>query len=308
MSHNLPEARQNSNNGLDLLWLELTRTCNEKCSFCYNSSGPHVSLSKSLSKDFWINTLSDAERMGVTNLSIIGGEPLVLPWFEEFLDRAVNSSFEHIELATNATLISERIARMMGEYRVSAAISLYSSNPDKHDEVTKLQGSFLKTIYGIRMLRAHDVRIRINYIMSFDNCDETDEIKELVAKFGVTDVGTDRVRNFGRAGVTTEATGEEKTSELCGACAGRYACVSSEGDVFPCIMSRHMKSGSLKENTLEEVIEGGKMISNRGKIAEVKRTETTACNPNLCTPNYCSPRTCRPIDSCGPDKCRPQWA
>lgn len=307
VTHFLPISKLNEKNTLELLWLELTRTCNEQCSFCYNASGPNVPLSLTLPEEKWLQTLHEANDLGVTNLSIIGGEPLVLPWFERFLQAAVGLSFQNIELATNGTLVTESIARCMGEARVSAAISIYSATPEIHDKETKLRGSFLKTMAGIKLLREYGVRIRINHIITSDDRDEELQIRELVSKFGITDVGSDRVRKIGRAENSSNESSDQKTAELCGACAGKYACVSADGDIFPCIMSRHMKSGSLKHQTLKEAIEGSHLASNRTKIGEVTRINETSCNPNQCDPTFCGPTTCRPVDSCGPDKCRPQW-
>jgi radical SAM protein with 4Fe4S-binding SPASM domain len=129
--------------------IELTYRCNEHCVHCYCT--PCASKARrELDFDRIVDILRQLRDLGCFKLTLTGGEPFLRRDLLDIIDCAKDLKFA-IDLYTNATLISEDIAdRLAANYLRSVQVSVYSSNPNQHDAITRHKGSFSKTMTGIR--------------------------------------------------------------------------------------------------------------------------------------------------------------
>lgn len=103
---------------------------------------------------------------------------------------------------------------------------------------------------------------------------------------GVSNIRVDRVRSVGRGGSANDV------AQLCGRCGDGIASISSNGDVTPCVFSRWLSVGNVRENSLGQILAGPAMVQ---AVARIPARHENACDPDTeCTPGVppseCSPR------------------
>jgi pyrroloquinoline quinone biosynthesis protein E len=90
----------------DPLWvyLSILDQCSLECSYCYNSS--RARKGRVLKKEAFEKILESSKNLGISQITISGGEPLEHPDYIYFLKRCVEEGMQ-THLATNGTLLSD---------------------------------------------------------------------------------------------------------------------------------------------------------------------------------------------------------
>jgi MoaA/NifB/PqqE/SkfB family radical SAM enzyme len=176
------------------------------------------------------------------------------------------------------------------------ATSVYAPCANTHDEITQVAGSFSRTINNLEKVYSAGIPVRAGFIEMAANSGLFEPTREFLTALGVSNIQFDSVRNFGRAAHVVECM-----SSLCGACAGNTACVSYDGTVYACIMSRKWPLGSLKDSSLADILSGATAASVRQQIFAATTESTSECGPQ------CLPGTCHPNlpGGCPPNTCHP---
>lgn len=169
-------------NGIPLsVQLDLTYRCNERCVHCYLDHEDHGEMTTAEIKDV-LDQLADA---GVLFLNISGGEIFMRKDLFELVEYARKLQFS-VKLKTNAVMIRAEKARRIAALSVEEVqISLYSHKAEVHDEITKLPGSFKRTLEGARLLKAEGVKVSFANVLMKHNADDYPEVKALAASLGV---------------------------------------------------------------------------------------------------------------------------
>ena len=293
-----------SNPALRMLWLELTQSCNEHCAHCYNDSGPHHAGDKTLAQGDWFRILTEARECGASEVQFIGGEPTLIPWLPEALAHARMLGYEMIEVFTNGTKLSDAVVETFREQGIRVAVSLYSHNPELHDQMTGLPGSHARTVEGLRRLQIAEVPTRVAVIRVPLNKEGCEATVQFARELGIENAGIDDARAFGRAQALTGRTPQLK--ELCGHCWNGTLCIDPQGQVSPCIMSRHFVVGNAGSTSMGEILASPALAGKREEIYRevwVPRQEVTACQPNSPYPPGCFPSS-TPPNPCGPNVIR----
>lgn len=165
------------------LYIYLTDECNLKCIHCWQSApiegkGKYSALEFNMCKNF----LEDAIAMGMRNITISGGEPLLNPEFHKFAEY-FHKNHIHMAVETNGMLISdESILLTIKDYNVFCAISLDGLNPEIHNRHRGDPNAFKKTCQGIDALESEKIKYQLIMSISHFNYDEVipllDSIKE----------------------------------------------------------------------------------------------------------------------------------
>jgi MoaA/NifB/PqqE/SkfB family radical SAM enzyme len=135
--------------------LQVADRCNHSCQHCYQIQG----LKGELSLDDLRALLDDIAAAGVLTLNVSGGEATLRHDLLDILSHARARGFA-VRLYTNAFLIDDAYAKRLssiGLYEVH--VSVYSAIGAEHDAVTRVPGSFVKTVAGIRALRRYGLRV-----------------------------------------------------------------------------------------------------------------------------------------------------
>ena len=134
---------------------------------------------------------------------------------------------------------------------------------------------------------------------------------EFLKTLGVQNIRVDRERGVGRSNLLHLDCEGERYEELCGKCWKGSLCVTSSGEVFPCVFSRATQLGDAKLGLLS-ILQTAKLTDFRQKVHAMNEDDPpdqqcnplSTCNPNDCNPNGCNPLDCNPLGSnCNP--CNP---
>jgi MoaA/NifB/PqqE/SkfB family radical SAM enzyme len=269
------------------LELELTRRCPLQCQHCYSDSSP-AGPQGTMTTSAWEEVIADAAVMGVETVQLIGGEPTVYPGFTRLLRHAIATGLR-VEVFSNLMRIKDAWWELFAHPSVSLATSYYSDTAADHDAVTGRRGSHAGTRANIAEAVRRSIPLRVGIIDVLDD-QRVVQAESDLRTLGVTAIGRDRVRGVGRAAIATP-----DVAELCGRCGRAQAAVSSDGDVWPCVLSRWMRAGNVREQPLAEILGGAAMSELVAAIPERSAVgcapKDGACRPGqeMCYPDYCEP-------------------
>jgi radical SAM protein with 4Fe4S-binding SPASM domain len=180
------------------LHLNLTQQCNLRCRHCavVFEGAPTDQV---LPTPEIIRILDEAADAGVEAVAFSGGEPLVRLDCLDLLEHA-SKVIDQVTLATNGTLIDDRIARRLVELGVTVQISVDGAAPAVHDAVRGL-GSFSRTWRGIDALLRAGIggRLGLNVTLMRPNVARALEIVELAAAKGIAGVRFNGLLRMGQA-------------------------------------------------------------------------------------------------------------
>ena len=161
--------------------LDLTYRCNERCVHCYLDHDDHGEMTTAEIRDL----LDQLAAAGVFFLILSGGEIFLRKDLFDIVEYARKLMFS-VKLKTNAVMIRKARAKRIAALGVeSVQISLYSHRAEVHDAITKLPGSFRRTIEGARLLRSHGVRVSFANVLMKHNVDDYPEVQALAAELGI---------------------------------------------------------------------------------------------------------------------------
>lgn len=280
---------------LRFLWLEIIGRCNLTCSHCYADSGPQVSTPNSLSFDDWVLLLEEAAGLGCRQMQFIGGEPTLHPELDRLICKAEQSGFELIEVFTNATRLSSQLLACFQEHRVNVATSFYSTNPQVHESITRVDGSWERTVEGIQKLIDQNLPLRVGIIETPENAGHAPEAKAFLQSMGARNIQMDTQRGVGRGGLIALGEPTERFDQLCGQCWKGRLCVGPDGEAFPCVFSRATRLGNIRQG-LARILSSSALQQFRQKVRKIEqdRLQGSSCTPESCMPNSCMPNTCMP--------------
>jgi len=265
--------------------MEITNKCNERCLHCYI---PHQLKNETLDFDLIINILNQLQDLGTLSLTISGGEALLHPKINEILIAARERDFS-INLLSNLTQLTPNLLDTLKKVHPSIVqTSLYSTDPQEHDHITKLQGSFEKTDKSIKMLIEANIPVQIScptmksnfksykkvleyaqslnckaqtdFIMMARHDFSTDNLDERLSLSQTRELIEDIMRHDRDYKEMLSEQANEKPIEetakeaICGV--GRdNLCIASNGIVYPCSGWQGMALGNAKEQPIKDIWE-----------------------------------------------------
>ena len=241
--------------------LDVTYRCNERCIHCYLDHEDHGEMTTAEIRNL-LDQLADA---GVFFLTLSGGEVFMRMDFFDIVEYARSLMF-CVKIKTNAFMIRESEAQRLRDLNVQdVQVSIYSHRPEVHDAITLLPRSLKRSIAGIKLLRAHGVKVMIANVLMMQNFSDQAGVKKLADELGahytvdptvtpmmdgdraVLQLGLevpqlqDVFRNSDLVGDVDEFCApppavEDDVLEEFPCSAGHTMCyVSPYGDVFPCV-------------------------------------------------------------------------
>jgi MoaA/NifB/PqqE/SkfB family radical SAM enzyme len=288
---------------LRFLWLEITGQCNLSCTHCYADSGPQVDLYGSMAYEDWTRVLDDAAELSCRQVQFIGGEPTMHPRLHDLVDHANHRGFQFIEIFTNASRLGPQLVGCFQRNRVHVATSFYSDDPAIHEQITRGAGSWKRTVHGIETIVAAGLPLRVGVIETDRNAGHAPRAIDFLKTLGVHEVRVDRQRGVGRGDLVPLGSQEERFDQLCGQCWRGRLCVTSGGDVFPCVFSRATRLGDVRCG-LAGILQTAMLAEFRHKVRALHAPAHAQCIPTNCAPTTTCGPNCTP--PCIPDdRCRP---
>ena len=186
-----------------VLW-DLTAGCNLSCRHCVVSAGPsNPSNNGELSLDECRRLADELAAFGVRQLILSGGEPLMRGDFFEIAEHAASRGLS-LQIATNATLITERAAERLAAIGADAQVSLDGATPEVHDDFRQVPGTWKRAVRGIRHLVAAGVPVMVAAAVTKANVDQIPALYDLAADLGAHTFRILPFVPFGRGGTARE--------------------------------------------------------------------------------------------------------
>jgi radical SAM protein with 4Fe4S-binding SPASM domain len=161
--------------------LDLTYRCNERCIHCYLDHEDHGEMTTEEIK----NVLEQLAEAGTLFLTFSGGEIFLRADLFELIAYARQLHFD-VSLKTNALLINSERARKLRDLGVRRIqISIYSTDPEVHDAITKVRGSLERSIAAIRFLQAQGLNVKIACPLMKQNLTAYRGVHSLAEELGV---------------------------------------------------------------------------------------------------------------------------
>lgn len=298
---------------LETFHIELTSKCNERCIHCYI---PHEKKDTDISYDLMIKALDQCKEMGVLTVVFSGGEPILHPHFCDFLRYAKDLDF-NVTILSNLTVINDKIIEAF-KYRHASCVnvSLYSMDPQVHDSITTVFGSFEKTKSNILKLISQDVPVQINCPVMKQNkdsfhkvinwgqqhkcrvntdylimgrCDHsTDNLDNRLTPDDLADV----IRNLLNVDVVLQSHLEAGSDSIegnikpddrvCGV-GMTTLCMVAGGDIYPCAGWQGYHCGNLNKQTLREIWETSPEVDYLRNLRQRDFSKCINCKDH----NYC---------------------
>lgn len=165
---------------------ELTYKCNNNCEYCYNylrhnknSRFYEASLKERK------NVLEDVKASSVPVVNFTGGEPTLSPDLFELISYSRELGL-FPTLNTNARLITNEKAKKLSDAELGGAlVSLCGSSAYNHDAQTKVKGSWVETMRGIKALKKFKIPVTVNFTATKKNYPDLENVARLSKSLGV---------------------------------------------------------------------------------------------------------------------------
>jgi AdoMet-dependent heme synthase len=289
--------------------IDVTYRCNERCIHCYLDHDDQGELSTLELKQL----LQQLAEVGVFTVTFSGGEVFMRRDFLELVEYARALLF-NVRIKTNAVMIGEREAQRLRALAIEQVqVSVYSHRAEIHDAITKLPGSFRRTMDAIRLLRSQGLKLVIaNVLMTanmHDHAGVRSLAKELDVQYRLDPTitpkldGNSSILNLRIPGTKlkqvlqdedlvsdvnefcsppTPASADDLESYPCSA--GHSSCyISPYGDVFPCVQFP-LPSGNVRQHQFRDIWRGSPELQ---QVRSIRLKDLPVCSTcahaNACT-------------------------
>ncbi len=250
--------------------LALTFRCQNDCIHCY-AGGPHET--PELSTQQWKQVIDKLSDIGVFIITFTGGEPTLREDLPDLLKYAQEKGIVTGLITNGRKLKDQSYVKLLEKAGLDfVQVTIESYKPEVHDKMTNAVGSWTETVAGIKNAVNSEIYVSTNTTLSKNNAEDFLQTVNFIKSLGVPAFGCNSLIYSGKAdsisqkfALTTEALTmllpeiHEKANEInlkflwytptqycqlnpiqlglgiksCTA-AMINACVSTNGDVFPC--------------------------------------------------------------------------
>lgn len=282
--------------GITSVMFELTYRCSEKCIHCYNEGATRNDDEISTRGDREELTLVDYKRiidelydLGLVKVCLTGGDPFSKSFAWDLIEYLYNRGVA-FDVFTNGQAIVKDVERLANYYPRLVGVSIYSGKAEVHDYITRIKGSWGRSMNVIRRLSALAVPMNLKCCVMRPNVKSYYMVADIAKQYGagpqfevsLTDsIEGDRCVSkylrmtpeqleivlrddnvplyIGREAPNYGGQPKLMTQNPCGA-GDNSLCITPEGNVIPCC-AFHTIFGNLKEQSISEVIYKSKELA-----------------------------------------------
>ena len=279
--------------GITSAMFELTYNCSERCIHCYNEGAArndeeksHRGDRKELTLDEYKKLIDDLYEQGLIKVCLSGGDPFSKPFAWDIIEYLYNKGIA-FDIFTNGQRIVNDVKRLADYYPRLIGVSIYSGLPEVHDYITRIKGSWERSMKVIRELSLLGTSVNVkccvmrpnlkSYYMVADIANECGFVPQFEVNLTDSIEGDKCVSKYLRLRpeeleivlrddniplyVGKEAPnygGQKRQMDAMPCGAGENSiCITPEGNVIPCC-SFHTLFGNIKEESIKGIIEHSK--------------------------------------------------
>lgn len=283
--------------GITSVMFELTYNCSEKCIHCYNIGASRNDAENSkrgdreeMNLNDYKNVIDELAEQGLVKVCLSGGDPFSKPFAWEIIDYLYRKEIA-IDIFTNGQRIINDVKRLADYFPRLVGVSIYSGIAETHDFITRINGSWERSMSVIRQLSALAVPMNIKCCVMRPNVKTYCMVADIAKQYGampqfeinISDsiegdkcaskylrlnseeleivLRDDNIPMYvGKEAPNYGGQKKQMTNNPCGA-GDNSICITPEGNVIPCC-SFHTLFGNIKEQSIGDIIHG----SNERKI------------------------------------------
>jgi len=185
--------RKIKDKGVRIIW-EITSCCNLNCVHCMAVN----SNIEQLDTEQCLNLIKQFRENDVKKVMITGGEPLVRKDIFTILE-AISENGLHLDLNTNCTLIDESMVHKLKNCGLDEITTSLDGLEKLHDEFRGVKSSFKKTVNGIRLLLAKDIKVDVVCVPHKKNLEDISDLIDFLYNLGVSSLTFSGIIYNGRA-------------------------------------------------------------------------------------------------------------
>ena len=167
---------------LRYLELQLSRRCNLACRHCYLG----LPRPEEIALEDALSIAREFEEMGGLRLLISGGEPLLYPHLQEFIEETGRLKIRRV-LLTNGTLITAGNAPWLSVDEIQFSLDGWQRGHD----MLRGAGAFAGVMAGIRAARDEGIPVSIATMVHRGNLDEFDRLRRFTEEIEAAEWGID---------------------------------------------------------------------------------------------------------------------
>ncbi len=275
------------------LHLDLTDACTERCVHCYVPQNQHDFLPYETVE----KVLREFRALNGLTVHLTGGEAMLHPAFERICRLCVELNLNFIIFSNMTLCDAKRIAFLKEVDPQFINVSLYSMNAAEHDAITRLPGSWQKTMDAILACEKAGVHCRIATPLLKENQDALPELRKFADAHRMHLVPAADIvaqADHGCGNLSHACSPEELQlvlkrdhglfhksydgkmpacdAKVCDIGEGRLY-LNAKGNYYPCDCMHEYVLGNVREQTLEEVWKGEKL----NYLRSLKNRDFGAC-------------------------------
>jgi SynChlorMet cassette radical SAM/SPASM protein ScmF len=208
------EEADQKNWNLQTIYFYLTGDCNLACRHCWISPRYQKTTVSTNALDFDLipSIISEAKPLGLSCVKLTGGEPLIHPEIHRIF-RLLKKEGLGVVLETNGVAVTHRIAEeLQGFKNPFVSVSLDGSDPETHDWIRGVPGSFQQAGEGVKILVEHGLKPQIIMTLMRKNVNQIEEVMDLAENLGAGSVKFNILQPTAR-GKTMHERGENLSIE-----------------------------------------------------------------------------------------------
>ena len=279
--------------GITSIMFELTYVCSEKCIHCYNIGATRNDEEKSgrisndeLNFNDYKRIIDELDEQGLVKVCLSGGDPFSKSIAWDIIDYLYKKEIV-FDIFTNGQTITKQVEKLADYYPRTVGVSIYSGDEKEHDYITRIKGSWKKSISVVQQLSDLGVPMNLKCCVMRPNIKNYYKVADLASEYGATpqfEISiTDSVEGDKCAGRNLRLTpdlmeivlrdsnislyvGKEApnyggqprlmTDNACGAGENSF-CITPNGTFIPCC-AFHAKFGNLKSQSIKDILQDNK--------------------------------------------------
>lgn len=282
--------------GITSVMFELTYRCSEKCIHCYNEGATRnddeISTRgdrEELTLDDYKQIIDDLYEQGLIKVCLTGGDPFSKSFAWELIDYLYNKGVA-FDVFTNGQQIVNDVVRLANYYPRLVGVSLYSGIAEAHDYITRIKGSWEKTMAVVRKLSVLGVPTNLKCCVMRPNVKSYFLVADIAKRYGAAPqfeislsdsiegdkcvskylrltkeqleivLRDDNIPLYvGKEAPNYGGQSKPMNQNPCGA-GDNSLCITPEGNVIPCC-AFHTLFGELKEESISSILNNSKELS-----------------------------------------------
>lgn len=287
-------------NSLKTIFIELNNKCNFDCVFCkkndstlYRRTGckrwPIADTGLSTNK--WINIIEQVSKLSCKKIVFIGGEPLLnFNELKTLIEYSFNLGIKDITIFTNGSLITQEISSFFNKYSVKLIIQILSYNNDTYKKITDKDNMHNIIFDNIQILNSTNVNYKLMFLLNRLNENELDvfynKYENIVSKdkifieyiYPLPKNEYFSTKHISNLYIKKRNLFNVNLSNFCNAqkyhnCYANMLAISVDGNVYPCIMSRTMNIGNVKDESIISILSKDKYKT----YTEITKDKISTC-------------------------------